>query len=465
MVETLETLTSRAETLYGQGKREEAISVFQQAALAYPHDGVAAHNFAAILGDAGRHEESAAQARRALSIGARSAETHLVLARALANAGELDDALQAYDATCAVNPFMEPAQFERCQLIWMRTANPQAALAGLKQDIKRHPGAGVLHFVKARVLQYTGDLDGACGEMEALVRREPSMPALYCQAAHLLNQSGRVQRAHEMARQALALAPNHFECLEIWTITCLAHGNATAAADGVRRMLQLAPDNQQAINLQAMVWRMTGDAGFERLYDYDKFVVPQFIGTPEGWHSLQAYLQDLATELKAVHPYRSHPFAQSVQHGSQRSDILAFQTPAIQAFRSVLVPLVDAYIAALGSGSDPLRRRISGSWSVDGVWSVWLQPGGFHTDHFHPSGWLSSAFYVDVPDVVDRGSREAWIRFGESGIPVSPHQPAQHWVKPEPGMLVLFPSYMWHGTVPFGGDQPRLTMAMDILPA
>ena len=31
-------------------------------------------------------------------------------------------------------------------------------------------------------------------------------------------------------------------------------------------------------------------------------------------------------------------------------------------------------------------------------------------------------------------------------------------------MLVLFPSYFWHGTVPFVSDQPRLTVAFDAVP-
>ena len=31
--------------------------------------------------------------------------------------------------------------------------------------------------------------------------------------------------------------------------------------------------------------------------------------------------------------------------------------------------------------------------------------------------------------------------------------------------LVLFPSYMWHGTVPFAGDEPRLTVAFDLVRA
>jgi hypothetical protein len=32
------------------------------------------------------------------------------------------------------------------------------------------------------------------------------------------------------------------------------------------------------------------------------------------------------------------------------------------------------------------------------------------------------------------------------------------------GTLVLFPSYFWHGTVPFSGKQTRLTVAFDAVP-
>jgi hypothetical protein len=31
-------------------------------------------------------------------------------------------------------------------------------------------------------------------------------------------------------------------------------------------------------------------------------------------------------------------------------------------------------------------------------------------------------------------------------------------------MLVLFPSYLWHGTVPFSSNQARLTVAFDAVP-
>ena len=464
MQNTLKTMTAEADALKAQGRLNDAIAVHHRIVAAFPENAIAAHNLAATLGDAGFHGESAEQARNALRLGSKAAETHLVLARALMNNAELDAALEVYDTTCSINPQMVNAQYERCQLIWMMTNDRSAALDPLEREIKSAPGAKGLLFVRARVLQYTGDMDRACDQMEALVAGAPRDVGLLCQAAHLLNLGGRTDPALAAASAALNLAPDYFPALDAWASVCLAAGDPDNAQDAVYRLLSMAPENQQAINLQAMVWRMRGDKRFEALYDYNAFVLPQRIEAPEGWADRDAYLADLSAELKTAHPYRTHPFGQSVRLGSQRSDILSVGTPAIQAFRGALGPLVDAYIERLGDGDDPLRRRRSANWRIHGIWSVHLTPGGYHTDHVHPSGWLSSAFYVELPEAVRAGGKEGWIRFGHAGIPARPAQEAQHWVQPEPGTLVLFPSYMWHGTVPFGGDQPRLTIAMDFVP-
>jgi hypothetical protein len=96
---------------------------------------------------------------------------------------------------------------------------------------------------------------------------------------------------------------------------------------------------------------------------------------------------------------------------------------------------------------------------------VLLQPGGHHVDHVHPSGWLSSAFYVETPRAaLDTPGREGWLQFGRPGARTLPPLGAEHFVRPEPGALVLFPSYMWHGTVPFTSDESRMTIAFDVVP-
>jgi hypothetical protein len=122
----------------------------------------------------------------------------------------------------------------------------------------------------------------------------------------------------------------------------------------------------------------------------------------------------------------------------------------------------------LGAVDAPIRQHIKAigevcDYKIASAWSVRLNGGGFHLNHVHPEGWLSSAFYVRLPKVAS--GHEGWLQFGEPGPPTSPKLDADHLVQPQAGMLVLFPSYMWHGTVPFAGCEKRLTCAFDIVRA
>jgi hypothetical protein len=59
---------------------------------------------------------------------------------------------------------------------------------------------------------------------------------------------------------------------------------------------------------------------------------------------------------------------------------------------------------------------------------------------------------------------EGTLSFGAPGVLTAPALPAELSVRPELGLLVLFPSYFWHGTLPFHSEQPRLTVAFDVVP-
>jgi hypothetical protein len=96
---------------------------------------------------------------------------------------------------------------------------------------------------------------------------------------------------------------------------------------------------------------------------------------------------------------------------------------------------------------------------------VRLTSAGYHTNHMHPEGWMSSALYVALPDEV-RAARDqsGHIQFGVPLLDKDLALPPRRVVKPEVGTLVLFPSYMWHGTIPFHSQQARLTVAFDLVP-
>jgi uncharacterized protein (TIGR02466 family) len=190
------------------------------------------------------------------------------------------------------------------------------------------------------------------------------------------------------------------------------------------------------------------------------------IETPEGWPDLDSFLSDLSKSLKKLHVYQQHPSNQSLRQGSQTMHLLSgSDDPTIQAFFRAADGPIREHLAKLGAGAGPLQGRDTGDYRITGAWSVRLRPGGFHKDHFHSQGWLSSAFYVETPDAaLETDAKEGWIRFGQPPYATEPPMPAEHFVKPKPGRLVLVPSYMWHGTVPFTTDEARMTIAFDAIP-
>jgi hypothetical protein len=64
----------------------------------------------------------------------------------------------------------------------------------------------------------------------------------------------------------------------------------------------------------------------------------------------------------------------------------------------------------------------------------------------------------------DARTEEGVLTFGEPSMATTPALTAEYSVRPSVGLLVLFPSYFWHGTVPFCSIQSRLTVAFDAVP-
>jgi len=72
---------------------------------------------------------------------------------------------------------------------------------------------------------------------------------------------------------------------------------------------------------------------------------------------------------------------------------------------------------------------------------------------------------VTVPDAaLDPSARQGWIKFGEPSFETAMQGTIRRAVQPVPGRLVLFPSYMWHGTIPFHSAAARTTIAFDAVP-
>jgi hypothetical protein len=396
-------------------------------------------------------------------------ETYLVLARALQGVMQLDEAEQAFERAIAMRPDYLDAHHDLAQLRWMWRGDLQDAASALDTAMVQTGDQGTaavsLMVLRSKLDLTAGQYDDAVRRLELGVGRYPRDSALRLAAAQANALAGRsgAQMAH--AIEALRLAPSSVLAAKAAVEALLAEARPEEARDLAERILAHHPNDQRARALLHTAWLVLGDPRGIAAYEDTVLIRSLEVETPKGWTSREAWLTALASTLRARHGWTMHPLEQSLRDGSQtQEDLSRCEDPPIRDLFDGIRRTVGRYIADLGPGDDPTRARATQDWRFTGAWSVLLRPGGFHIDHVHPEGWISSAFHVEAPAATEQAP-QGWLAFGRPGIATRPGLEPVHHIRPRPGHLVLFPSFCWHGTEPFAGDEDRLTIAFDIVPA
>ena len=103
----------------------------------------------------------------------------------------------------------------------------------------------------------------------------------------------------------------------------------------------------------------------------------------------------------------------------------------------------------------PLKKKIS-------CWYVILKQQGYQNAHIHPDGWLSGVLYLKV--LPDLKKNEGAIEFSLNGEHYSDPNSPKIVYQPKIGDIVLFPSSLYHRTIPFSKDADRISIAFDLIP-
>ena len=417
----------------------------RQAVRLAPGDGPAEFALASICHRLGNEAEAEAAVRRAIAKGMDDSHPYLLLGRILNKQSRLSEAESAWRAAIRRDPSSPQGQRELAELVWMQTGDSAKARA----ELDAAPQTAEIVTITVNLLQGAGEDEAAYALAAARAARDPSLNVIAARAALAIDPAAADRHLAEAPPGVTPLTRAKTE-IEV----DLARGRAGHAVRRAEALRAARPNDQHATALLATALRLAGDPRYRALYDYDRLVKTYRIEPPEGWNSLDDYLDDLGQALDNIHGPLTHPVGQSLRHGSQTMRALSdYPQAPVRALFAAVDPSIRRHIAAIGAAGQ--------NYAIAGAWSVRLNSGGFHINHVHPEGWISSAFYVRTPK--DMQGTEGFLKFGEPGPPTAPPLKEEHLVKPEPGLLVLFPSYMWHGTVPFASTEKRLSCAFDIV--
>ena len=503
------------------GRPGEALSHYDRAISAAPDFVNARFNRAMMLHRLGELAEALGAVEALLAAGPVTARLHLARASLLRDLDQLGPAAEAFDTALALDPSHRVALHGRARVALERgeadavgryqravaanSENPDANL-GYAQALERegseqkgiahlarfsaaHPEAFELHSALAQMrweagdgLAFTQDLDAAIAVRPAdLTLRQSLVSALAgadlfapaADAAHVArsvigddpvlilleatyaSEAGEIERADQL----FAALP---VVMEERLLPEALHLMRTGEIDRAAKLLDAArtaqPSSIFAWALTSLVWRMTDHSRAAWLNEQSGLIARLSLDFDP------VDLAAIARRLRSLHRTRAHPIGQSLRGGTQtRGRLFERLDPEIRLLSAAIRRAVSQYWAALplADRDHPLLRHRATVPGIEGSWSVRLIDGGFHVAHFHPRGIVSSACYLVVPQA--QAPMEGWLEIG--GAPASlslPLNPLSR-VKPEPGTLALFPSYLYHNTRPFAAGE-RLTAAFDVVP-
>lgn len=437
-------------------EHEQALLSFQKAAELAPADISIAHGRARTAMEAGIDARPFYE--RARSLAPRNGQILVGFAAALAAMGETDRAISEMRNALRGAPAWLYGHEQLAQLM-ATSGRPAEATSSLEEALARFPNAQPLWDTLLNVQLRRGSYDSLRSIVERAKAAGLNSPefAIY-EGIHSAEFD---EETHPPA--LFGPAPDHVDqALGRWRVRHLLR---VEAVDALIPLIDREFERDQTAELwayAATAWRLAGDPRSEWLEGDERLVGVLDLSKdlpPTG---------DLAETLRALHVARGEYLDQSVRGGTQTDGpLLSRIDPVIRHLRKAIVGAVRQHAAQLPE-VDPrhpmLRHRRDRRVRFAGSWSVRLRSGGHHSNHVHPLGWMSSALYISLPERASEDREDSgWFTLGEPdeklGLDLQPWRK----IEPKAARLVLFPSWMWHGTVPFAEGE-RLTVAFDVAP-
>jgi hypothetical protein len=232
-----------------------------------------------------------------------------------------------------------------------------------------------------------------------------------------------------------------------------------AEAEALCLAMAATPSAPLFLPYLSLAWRAQGDERWNWLDRPDELIKTVAVELSTAEYA------ELAEVLRGLHQMDRPYSEQSVRGGTQtdRSVILRHE-PIIQKARAAWLEAIRDYVSALPPQEEghPLLRFPRSELYIEGSWSVRLlgEQQGHNVPHNHPAGWLSTAFYIALPN--DLGAAPAGhIAFGTPPEELGLNLKAYKTIAPMLGHSAVFPSYLWHRTMPFAQGE-RLVLALDV---
>lgn len=452
--------------LKAQGRLDESEAAYRRALEARPGDADAHYNLGIVLEARNRPADAEAAYRHAVESRPGFVDAAINRGNALKALGRVDEAVAVYCEAIVRAPDRADAHNNLGGAL-RELGRLDAAQAAYRRALDIAPGFAEAHYNLGIVLQDEERFDDAAAAYRRALDAEPDHLGALVNIGYALHRLGRTGDAAAAYRRAIDASPGYVGAHVNLGDLLLDQGELIAALELCDAFLGARPGDTAMLAFKAIVLAELGDREAVRaLTGFDRFVRPVRIAAPDGFAGLDAFNAALADHIRGHPTLVFAPASHATRQGRHTGELLVEPKGPVAGLEAAIRQAVEDYAQALPADpAHPFVARRPRRFRLT-AWAIVLEGQGYQIPHIHPSAWLSGVYYVALPRVIaDGGADKAgWIAFGRP--PDHFHtaaEPEVRHVQPEPGLMLLFPSYLYHHTVPHQSAETRISIAFDVL--
>lgn len=449
------------------GRLDDAEQAYRDAIALAPDHLNARFNLGVLLEISGRFPEAEQSFRKVLTLEPDHAEAHFHLGNLMKALNRLPSAIANYDAVLKSDPRHGGALTNRGAVL-QEMGKPVEALDAYKRALTADPNNLDAAYNLGTLLQETGRPEEALSEYRKILNQAPDHVGAQINMAFALREMGDTDNALIAAKKAVELAPDYDKAQVNLGDLYLHMCRPADAIKTAEQYLASHPGNTSMLAFHAIALNEIGDRpALDRLLDYNRLLQPQTISAPDGFDDVATFNEALARHVRN-HPSLVYaPASHATRRGRHSGELIVDPKGPVAQLEQVIMDGVARYSDALPPEPDHpfLAQRPNGL--ALSIWGVVMEDQGHQLAHIHPAAWLSGVYYPEIPNIIrdDDPDQQGWIEFGRP--PDDFHTTAQPKIttlKPSEGLMILFPSYLYHRTIPFHAPVERLSIAFDVIP-
>ena len=461
------------------GRASDAEACFRRACAILPRAFQPRYSLSVLLERRGAMEEAEESYRLAVELEPGAAPAWVGLGNAVRAQGRAEEARASYRRATEIDPDHAPA-WNNLGSLERELGRADEAEAAYRNAVERAPRYAPGWTNLASLLGSLGRHEEEAEAWRSASELAPRDVDVWSGLGYALGRSGRAEEAIPALRQALAcVTPDHPRVISalgrLHAALAVAHlraggrdgGDALGVCDA---WLERRPGDATALAAKAILLNHLGREEESRALAGPGRLAVRFRIDPEpDYPDLDRFNDALADHVTGHPSLVWAPPHNATREGQHSGELVTEPSgPAVVLKRRIL-DCIERYVASVAEiDPDHLVVRSRPAATRMRMWGVVMHAGGHQIPHIHPAAWLSGVYYPEVPGFVSSEDPEhrGWIEFGRapeeefSGLAPMPVEA----IRPEEGLLIVFPAWFYHRTIAYPADVRRISVAFDLVP-